>query len=177
MPQVDPDVVLLTAALDSFNSAQNASSITPAFVRDAGDGEHWIAADELGRHQFLLMGDTSAASPLAAVIPLDANFATRADAALRLWHVLARSPGRRGPDQLTAQRRERLILALRALDGHIAGESYRVIAQVLFGARRVPIGAGWKTHDLRDRTIRLVRMGTKLMQGGYLDLLRERRRR
>jgi hypothetical protein len=37
---------------------------------------------------------------------------------------------------------------------------------------RIPAGAGWKTHDLRDRTIRLVRSGVKLMRGGYLDLLR-----
>ena len=63
-------------------------------------------------------------------------------------------------------------LALRALDGRLAGETYRAIAQALFGAARVPAGPGWKTHDLRDRTIRLARAGLKLMQGGYLDLLR-----
>ena len=33
------------------------------------------------------------------------------------------------------------------------------------------------THDLRDRTIRLVRAGVDLMRGGYLDLLRYPRRR
>jgi hypothetical protein len=65
-----------------------------------------------------------------------------------------------------------LGLTLRALDGHLAGESYRAIAHVLFGSRRVPSGAAWKTHDLRDRTIRLVRTGVRLVRGGYLDLLR-----
>jgi hypothetical protein len=43
----------------------------------------------------------------------------------------------------------------------------------LFGDERVAAGPGWKTHDLRDRTIRLVRTGIELMQGGYLDLLRQ----
>jgi hypothetical protein len=74
---------------------------------------------------------------------------------------------------LTQQRRHRLGLALRALDGRLAGASYRVIAAGLFGDARVPPGPGWRTHDLRDRTIRLVRAGMELMQGGYLDLLRE----
>jgi hypothetical protein len=69
------------------------------------------------------------------------------------------------------------VLALRALDGHLAGATYREIAEVLFGTARVPSGSSWKTHDLRGRTIRLVRMGLKLMRGGYLDLLRSTRRR
>jgi hypothetical protein len=73
---------------------------------------------------------------------------------------------------LTLQRRQRLVLTLRALDGRLDGETYRAIAQALFGATRVPTGVGWKTHDLRDRTIRLARAGVTLMQGGYLELLR-----
>ncbi len=47
-----------------------------------------------------------------------------------------------------------------------------VIAQGLTGDTRVPTGAAWKTHDIRDRTIRLCRRGLELMRGGYLDLLR-----
>jgi hypothetical protein len=61
-------------------------------------------------------------------------------------------------------------LALRALDGRLAEASYRAIAGVLFGAARVP-ERGWKTHDLRDRTARLVRLGVAMMQGGYRRLL------
>jgi hypothetical protein len=74
-------------------------------------------------------------------------------------------------DQLSAQRRERLAFALRALDGHIDGASYRVIAEVLFGRKRIPESA-WKTHELRSRTIRLVQAGLALMRGGYRALLR-----
>ena len=32
-------------------------------------------------------------------------------------------------------------------------------------------GRAWKTHDLRDRTIRLVRFGFDMMRGGYRSLL------
>jgi hypothetical protein len=62
-------------------------------------------------------------------------------------------------------------LSLRALDGHMDGASYRAIAEVLFGRRRIPELA-WKTHDLRSRTIRLVQAGLTLMRGGYRALLR-----
>jgi hypothetical protein len=52
--------------------------------------------------------------------------------------------------------RERVGLTFRALDGRVAGESYRLIAAGLYGDARVPAGPGWKPQDLRDRTIRLV---------------------
>jgi hypothetical protein len=35
----------------------------------------------------------------------------------------------------------------------------------------------WKTSALRDATIRLVRDGLAMVDGGYRDLLRRRRRR
>jgi len=47
---------------------------------------------------------------------------------------------------------------VRALDGHLAEASYRDIAEVLFGTRRIERET-WKTSSLRDRTIRLVRGG------------------
>ena len=54
--------------------------------------------------------------------------------------------------------------------------SYRAIAEVLFGDKRIPERA-WKTHDLRNRTIRLVQSGFALMRGGYRELLRPPRRK
>jgi hypothetical protein len=61
-----------------------------------------------------------------------------------------------------------LALALRALDGRIEGNSYRAIAEGLFGAKHIPEWA-CKTHDLRNRTIRLVQSGFALMRGGYRE--------
>jgi len=66
------------------------------------------------------------------------------------------------PKPYSMDLRERVGLTVRALDGRLAGESYRVIAAGLFGDARVPAGPGWKTHDLRDRTIRLVPAGIEL---------------
>jgi hypothetical protein len=123
------------------------------------------------------MGGIDSDTPVASVIPLDANFAARIDASLRLWRLLTGEQYGGPADPLTRLQREQLVLALRALDGHLAGATYREIAEVLFGTARVPAGSSWKTHDLRGRTIRLVRMGLKLMRGGYLDLLRSTRRR
>jgi hypothetical protein len=86
-----------------------------------------------------------------------------------LARALGRRPGR-DPVKLPEARRDRLVMALRALDGRLAKASYREIAAALFGAASVP-ERGWKTHDLRDRTARLVRLGVAMMQGGYRHLL------
>jgi hypothetical protein len=102
----------------------------------------------------------------------DADFGIRTDTAWRLWRPVTGRRHGRPPDRLTRQRRYRLGLALRALDARLAGVLSRHCGGTV--QRRIHSGGrGWKTHDLRDRTIRLVRSGTELMQGGYLNLLRE----
>jgi hypothetical protein len=106
-------------------------------------------------------------------LALDADFNLRCEAAHRLWSALQK-PAFRPPSAMTVQRRRRLILALRALDGRLEGNSYRVIAEILFGRAHV-FQRGWKTHELRNRTIRLVQTGLLLMRGDYLALLRRRR--
>jgi hypothetical protein len=112
----------------------------------------------------------TAGQPVAVVLPLDQLFEHRASAALRLWRaVTGRAPG---PDMaaLPPARRDRLLLALRAVDGRLDGARYRDIAAALFGADAIP-EHDWKTHDLRDRTVRLVRYGFSIMEGGYRHLL------
>jgi hypothetical protein len=114
--------------------------------------------------------DGAAARPPAVLLPLDELFEIRATAAIRLWRGLTgRKPG---PNlaALSPARRDRLILGLRALDGRLDDASYREIAGGLFGADEVTLRA-WKTHDLRDRTIRLVRFGFSMMRSGYRRLL------
>ena len=63
-----------------------------------------------------------------------------------------------------------LVLACARSTGGSSKASYRDIAEALFGAGRMP-ERGWKTYDLRDRTVRLVRLGHAMMQGGYRRLL------
>lgn len=114
--------------------------------------------------------DETGAEPPAVILPLDQLFEIRATAAIRLWRgLIGRNPGP-DPAALSNARRDRLILALRALDGRLEDAHYREIAAVLFGADDVP-KRGWKSHDLRDRTIRLVRFGLAMMQGDYQRLL------
>jgi hypothetical protein len=71
----------------------------------------------------------------AAELPLDPDFEIRAHASHRLWRAINGRPSGPPFHQLSAKRRGRLALALRALDGHIDGASYRVIADVLFGRK------------------------------------------
>ena len=71
---------------------------------------------------------------------------------------------------LTAERRKRFILALRALDARLLGTAYPDIAAGLFATE--PISRrDWISHELRDQTGRLVRLGFKMMRGGYRRLL------
>jgi len=95
----------------------------------------------------------------AAVLPFDGRFDRRAHAARRFWRALSNRPV--GPEFRPLPKQ---------LDGKLKGASYRVIAEGLFGAARIP-ERGWKTHDLRNRTIRLVHAGVALMRRGYCDLL------
>lgn len=108
--------------------------------------------------------------PLAVNLAFDMLFEHRVSAALRLWRTVRGVLPGENVAALPPARRDRLILALRALDGRSDDASYRDIAKTLFGANGIP-KRGWKTHDLRDRTIRLVRYGTSMMQGGYRHLL------
>jgi hypothetical protein len=124
-----------------------------------------VPAIEINKHH-----NHAGGGAYSVVIPLDHLLDVRL-AALR--QLAARLMGRSlnpDPFALTRARRTRLIQALRALDGRLAGAPYRAIAEALFGGRAFPERA-WKTHDLRDRTIRLVRYGEALMRGGYRRLL------
>jgi len=177
LPHLDPVAVLIMAAPQMFTDASPLGTRAPGFARRAAAGEHWLIHDGRRRLPVVFMERADATTPAAAVIPFDADFVARTDAALRLWRLATSRPLARPPDCLSPRQRRRLKLILRALDGRLAGHSYRVIAQALFGETRRSTGPAWKTHDLRDRTIRLCRRGLELMRGGYLDLLRHRHRR
>jgi hypothetical protein len=145
-------------------------------IRQASDGWHALLRIQGVEHRLWLKGPPAVAMPYAAELVLDSDFEIRAHAARRLWRALNGQPAGPAFQELSPQRRQRLTLALRALDGRIEGNSYRVIAEGPFGATRIPDRA-WKTLDLRNRTIRLVQTGFALMRGGYHALLRQARRR
>jgi hypothetical protein len=122
-------------------------------------------------HRVWLKEPPSIGARYVAELPFDGDFDARVYAARRLWHAMSgRTPGP-AFHELSKQRRERLSAAIRALDARAAGSTYRAIAETLFGNGRIPDRA-WKTHDLRNRTIRLVQTGFALLRGGYRALLR-----
>jgi hypothetical protein len=173
-PEVLPTVIPLAAA--RFANARPLDINTLGDVlaeRTGADGRHVIVRSTDGDLRLLLT--EPADQPLAVVLPLDDELQTRAAAALRLWvHMVGQEAAAEPePPSLTRQRRDRLLLMVRALDGHLDRASYREIAEGLFGADRIEREA-WKTSSLRDRTVRLVRNGVALMRAGYRKLLRGR---
>jgi hypothetical protein len=125
---------------------------------------------ELRGARLRLHRENEVGTPIAVLLPLDRLFDIRAAAALRLWRALTgRTPGP-DPGALTPERRGRLILALRALDGRLERATYPEIAGVLFDT--APISKReWISHELRDQTGRIVRLGFAMMRGGYRRLL------
>jgi Uncharacterized conserved protein (DUF2285) len=114
--------------------------------------------------------NTPSADTPGVLLPLDRLFEVRVQAALRLWRVVM---GKRpGPDPaiLSRARTDRLILALRALDGRAEGASYRDLACILPGGVDLA-DRSWISHDARDRIKRLVQLGQGMVRGGYRRLL------
>ena len=164
------------SSIDACRYEFDLTKLTGAELRRASDG--WHAVVRLGEttHRLWLREPPTEATLLILELPLDAEFDVRSRAAHRLWSALGgRRPGPSLP-ALSAQRRQRITLAIRALDGRAERNSYRAIAEALFGKSRIPDHA-WKTHDLRNRTIRLVQSGLALMRGSYRALLRRSRRK
>lgn len=164
-----PTVTVVAATPDTIRRADtNCATFDRDSITAHDDGEHLIRVGSDVFHVHVL-GEV-AASEISAVLPMDDLFDVRVAAARRLWLALNARKIPPNPAQLTKQQRERYVLALRALDGKLADASYREIAGVLFGAKRIE-DRGWKTHDLRDRTIGLWKLGRDMMEGGYRQLL------
>jgi hypothetical protein len=172
LPHLDPTTVVVGPAPDEFLEARSISELTLPLSRLTANGEHWLLDRKCDALPIALIGGMDTARRVAVVIPLDDSFPARAEAAACLFNALTdRTPGPT-PNALTAQQRRRLGLVLRGLDGWLERCSYRQIAKVLFRPNSIPAGRGWKTHELRGRTIRLCSRGRDLMHGAYLNLVR-----
>lgn len=170
MPRHDPNLILLTAIQTELVDGPSLADARPSVFASGPEGAYARVTALPPDHLGLLSPNLANGSSVAIVLPLDALFDDRVLAARRVWRALVRR-AKVKPTGITAHRRRRLKLVLRALDGHLAGESYRGIANGLF-PDRVPEDIAWRSHPLRSFTIRLVRDGLALMRGGYLRLLR-----
>lgn len=176
-PEVLPDIVPVVRSTADFGAhGLGLTELSTADYRQAADGWHLLLRLNGVEHRLWLREPPVIGVPYAAELPFDEDFESRAHAAGRLWRALSGYPAGPTFQELSLQRRQRLALALRALDAWGEGNTYRAIAEALFGAKDISERA-WKTHDLRNRTIRLVQTGLALMRGGYRELLRPSRRK
>ena len=173
LPAIIP-IVRSTSASD--RSLLSLAVMMSGDIGQSADGWHVLLRIRDVEHRLWLKQPPVADAFYAAELVLDGDFEIRSHAALRLWLALNGRPAGSTFHELSPQRRQRLALALRALDARIEGNSYREIAEGLFGTRHIPERA-WKSDDLRNRTIRLVQTGLDLMRGGYRELLRRARRK
>jgi hypothetical protein len=175
-PEVLPTVLSVGASSSQASAepiALDLTGLSPTELRENTDGWHAVLRFGDTSHRVWMKKLPVAGATQAIELPMDASFGLRAQAAQSLVRTLSGRPTRPSLPNLPAQRRQRFALMLRALDGSNENKSYRVIAEGLFGKKRIPERA-WKTHDLRNRTIRLVQRGLALMRGGYRELLRPR---
>jgi hypothetical protein len=173
-PEVLPTVIPVRPALLVSSHSQvslDLNNLETGQLRQGPDGWHAVLHLNGVEHRVWLKEAPVVAVTYAVELPLDRDFEFRADAGRRLWRGLNGRPQGEPLHALSAIRRRRLALALRALDARIDGATYREIAKVLYPAERIS-ERDWGTHDLRNRIIRLVRTGLALMHGGYRALLR-----
>lgn len=173
-PEVLPTVVPVRPALHMSAHSHvslDLSDLNKGQLRQGPDGWHAVLYLRGAEHRVWLKEAPVVAVTYAVELPFDSDFEFRADAGRRLWRALNGRPPGAPLHALSAHRRRRLALALRALDARMDGSTYREIAEVLFDASRIS-ERDWRTHDLRNRTIRLVQSGFALMRGGYRALLR-----
>ncbi|MER9136072.1 DUF2285 domain-containing protein [Mesorhizobium sp. M0830] len=106
----------------------------------------------------------------AIVLPLDAAFETRLDAARQFWRALNGRPPAPAYGSLPKQTKTRHILNLRAHDARRAGATYREIAEVLLSRESIA-PRDWRDHHLRHKVRAILRRADRLAAGGYRDLL------
>lgn len=166
LPDVAPGIVLRLAPQPSDPRARAARPLPLGLRVRADDGIHLRTAWGL---QMLIDGGQQADAPLFVALAYDEHLRLRVRAVEALERL---TEGRTPPEShLTPMQRTRLHRCLVALDGALAGRNYRAISEELFGPSSSP-SEPWKTAAIRATTIRLVRAGKALMNGGYLKLLR-----
>ncbi len=172
LPAVDPRIVRLTA--DTTGAATLALRTDAVRIeRIADEGRYLLVGPKADVSAALVLPITTPEQPLMALVPLDLDAPQRVDALLRLWRRIVGRPPQAISDRLSAARRKRLVMSLRAVDARRAGADRREIAKVLFGADAVPEGVKFDDHHLRSRTSRLIRDGLAMIAGGYRKLLKD----
>jgi hypothetical protein len=120
--------------------------------------------------EYRLWLDQENAEAMAIVIPIDRLFEYRTAAALNFWRALRGL--RPGPDPMPLSdfARGQLILILRLIDAQHDGATEREAAAVILNAK-ADNRRDWIGSEHRARLKRLLARGSKLLAGGYFQLL------
>lgn len=168
---LDPNALTMSALPPDWDLRPPAHWWGAASSQTSDDGD---ADDVGGSTDEALLGQLSSPDVQAGVVvPIDDLLPQRLAAILAWWR--SQDATAKLPPELTLQRRHRLVLGLRALDGVTDGASHREIARGLFGPSNVPTGPAWKSHHLRSRIVRLIHDAKALREHGYRNLLRSAR--
>ncbi len=173
--EADTSAVLLTHVPIILPAAGNLfAELRETAALSDDQGVHFLLEASGHTIRLVRLAGVPADTPLAALVPLDADGPDRIEAIDRLLRALQ---GRTIPDdrRLTPQQKRRHRHMLQATDGRMNGATYRDIAGVIFGVDRAN-SEPWKTSALRDATHALIKDGLAMIAGGYRTLLRHRRR-
>jgi hypothetical protein len=173
-PDAYPRTVVLTAAPPTARQSipfEPQSWRGELVEREGDDGVHALLQTPRLQHRLWMPRPLADGEPVACVVPLGDDAACGTAAAVQFWRHLKGE--RAAPTREPGTKLRRAHLSLLALDGRRAGDSYRALAERLYGAGRIA-GESWRTSSLRDATIRLVRTGTALASGDYRRLLRQK---
>jgi hypothetical protein len=174
--EADTSAVLLTHAPAILPAADNLfTGLRETSAHPDEQGVHFLLSDGQQTVRLVRLAGTPAGTPVAALVPLDADGFDRIEAIDRLLRALQGRPVP-GDRRLTRQQKRRHRQMLQATDGRMNGATYRDIASAIFGRDRVA-AEHWKTSTLRVTTSTLVKDGMAMIAGGYRTLLRHRRQR
>ncbi|WP_347270227.1 DUF2285 domain-containing protein [Rhizorhabdus histidinilytica] len=172
-PVVVPSVLTLAPAPEHLSHGATPPLRPLDAGRDSPEGKYALY-DGDSSLQVLMMPGSDPTKPAVAIIPLDGDMLGRIETLTRLWRSLR---GQKPPPdtRMTQQQRRRLRRMIQAADGRMNGASYREIAMAIYGEPRIS-AESWKTSPLRASIIGLVKGGLDAINGGYLNMLRHRRR-
>ena len=175
-PHVNPATVFVGPVPEDFPGAFRIGMLKPVLSRRGSRGEHLLVEGARDPVPVMLLPGVDDATPLGVVIAPDGDFETRIAAARGLWRLMNGLKPCTDADDLARAQRRNVILAIWAADLRRGGFSIRQTAVAIFGEAKVPSGREWRSHRLYGLTMRLIDRGIKLIEGGYRDLLRKKRR-
>ena len=171
-PEECASVIILSPQRNAaFGSAIRKTDLQNYFsYEDLGNRQHFFFDHQNLRAQIFISEGLAANEFLQATIPLDPFMLARLAATEEFLRVISgKQIVKKSKPSLTMLR---LHKALRALDAMAAKASQREIAELFYGKERIR-QEYWKTSSIRQSILRLCRLGQKMVDGGYVELLHQ----